>query len=164
MATITRSLILSLLFPVLFAGCSSPTASLDMISVARKGIRLASEGEAQVHNEILQRLQSQVSALDSAFDVDVRLVAAGQILDANDNPVELSSQWVISARKGYIAARDLTTKQIQLSKAAHVKRLDNLKTSAEALEMASNLIVQQWNVANRIKQHILEVQRRFIND
>ncbi len=164
MATITRSLILSLLFPVLFAGCSSPTASLDMISVARKGIRLASEGEAQVHNEILQRLQSQVSALDSAFDVDVRLVAAGQILDANDNPVELSSQWVISARKGYIAARDLTTKQIQLSKAAHVKRLDNLKTSAEALKMASNLIVQQWNVANRIKQHILEVQRRFIND
>ncbi len=155
------SVVVSLVF---LSGCSAPTATLDLLTVARKGISSAADEEAHQHREIVKRLAAQMAALDSAFDADVRLVGAGQIRTGEGTPVELSPEWVISARKGYIAARDLLNEQVQSSQAAHAARRDNLKAADEALEMASELIVRQWNIAERVKQHVLNVQRRIIHD
>lgn len=159
-----RMLGLVLVSAIVLTGCSAPTATLDLITVARKGISSAADEEVHQHAEIVKRLEAQMFALDSAFDADVRLAAAGQIKDAEGAAVELSPEWVISARKGYIAARDLLSKQIQSSQMAHANRRDNLKAADEALDMASQLIVRQWNVAERIRQHLLNVQRRSVHD
>lgn len=164
MITRVRMLRFFLLVVVLLTGCNAPTATLELITVARKGINSAVEGEKRQHAEVVRQLEAQMAALDSAFDADVRLVAAGQIKNPEDNPVELSPEWVISARKGYTAARDLLSGQIQSTRTVHAKRLDNLEAADEALEMASQLIVRRWNIAERIKEHVLNVQRRFIHD
>ena len=159
-----KGLVLSALAMLMLAGCSAPTATLDLITVAQKGVRTAQESESQQHQEILRHMDGQLAALDSAFDADVHLAAAGQVKKADGTPVEFTGDWVISARKGYVAARDTVNGQIRSSEAAHAVRQDNLKAADEALAMASQLIVQQWNVGEQIKQRVLDVQRRLLND
>jgi len=159
-----RTLPLISLVAFSLAGCAAPSATLDLITVARKGIASARESQAAQHAEIIERLKAQTAALDSAFDADVRLAAAGQITKPDGRPVELSVDWIISARKGYVAARDLLAEQIRSAEVAHVARQDNLKAADEALEMASQLTVQQWNIAERIKQHLMAVQRRLVHE
>jgi hypothetical protein len=146
------------------AGCNTTAATLDLITVARRGVRLIQEDQNRQSAEIVQQLQRQAAALDSAFDADVKLAAAGQIKSADGKPVQLSPEWVISARKGYAAARDLLAEQIRLAEAAHAKQQDNLRTMDESLERASQLIVQQWAIAEQIKQHVLSCQRRLADD
>jgi len=159
-----RTLLLILPMAFSLVGCAAPTATLELITVARKGILSAQESQAAQHAEIVERLKAQTAALDSAFDADVRLAAAGQIAKPDGRPVELTVDWIISARKGYVAARDLLSEQIRSAEAAHVAGQDNLKAADEALEMASQLTVQQWNIAERIKQHLIAVQRRLVHD
>ncbi len=83
------SVVVSLVF---LSGCSAPTATLDLLTVARKGISSAADEEAHQHREIVKRLAAQMAALDSAFDADVRLVGAGQIRTGEGTPVELSPE------------------------------------------------------------------------
>ncbi len=147
----------------MLTGCSAPTATLDLITVARKGLTLAKQAQIDQHTELANRLESQTASLDTAFDADVRLVAAGQIKNSDGKPVALTPEWVISARKGYAAARDLLAKQARSAEAAHATRLDNLNAADEALDMATQLIVQQWAITNRIRQELINVQRRLIN-
>lgn len=149
---------------LLLSGCSAATATLDLISVVRKGIQLEQESEAQQHAQILQHLTGQLAALDSAFDADVRLVAAGQIKSSDGSIVELSPEWIVSARRGYIAARDLLGDQVRSAEGAHSTRQDNLKSIDESLEMASRLVVREWNVTERIRQHVLDTQRRLLHE
>ena len=101
--------------------------------------------------------------MDVAFDADVKLVGAGKIEDASGQPVELTPQWVISARKGYAAARDLIGEKIRLAEALHATRMDNVRAADEALEMASQLVVQQSNLGLRIKQQLIAIQRRLVH-
>jgi len=141
------------------AGCSAPTATLDLITVARKGISMAKQGEVEQHAEVVKALATQLASLDTAFDADVRLVAAGQVADTQGKPLGLTAEWVISARRGYTTARDMLTGQVQATEASHTTRLDNLKAADEALDMASQLIVQQWAVTNRVRQELINIQR-----
>ena len=150
-----------LLVVILLAGCSAPSATLDLITVARKGITSAQEAEQANHALLVQRLEAQKSSLDVAFDADVRLAAAGQIKDNAGRPVALTPEWVISARKGYAAARDLTDKQIRSAQTAHATRMDNLRAADESLDMASQLILRQWSVSEKIRQHLINLQRRL---
>jgi len=149
---------------VLLSGCAAPTATLDLIGVARKGLQGVRADEEAQHAQTLKRMEAQAAALDAAFDADVRLVAAGQIRNPEGEPVSLTPEWVISARAGYAAARNLLQDQLLSLERTHQVRQDNLAATDESLEMASQLIVQNWNVAQRIKQHLLEVQRRWINE
>ena len=153
-----------LLAAAVITGCSAPTATLDLITFARKGIDSAAQEEARMHQEVVRGIKAQVAALDSAFDADVRRVTAGQIQNAEGEIVELSPEWVISARKGYIAVRDLLTNEVQSAHAGHLQRQDNLKATDEALEMASELIVRQWNVGEQIQRHLMNIQRKLIHD
>ena len=148
----------------LAGGCSAPTATLDLITVAQKGIHSAREDAQQQHAEIVRMLKTQAAALDSAFDADVRLAASGQIKKPSGEVVQFTPEWVISARKGYTAARDLLADQIRSAETAHTIRRDNLNVAEESLEMASQLVIHQWNVAERIKQHILNIRRSLQND
>jgi hypothetical protein len=125
---------------------------------------MAQESEAHQHTETLHHLKSQSAALDSAFDADVRLAGSGELKKPDGTVVELSPEWITSARKGYIAARDLLSEQVRLAEVAHATRRDNLRVADESLEMASHLIIQQWNVTEQLKQHVLSAQRRFLND
>ena len=159
-----RAVALLLLVGLVPPGCSAPAAAVDLITIARRGIASSQKGHEQQHGEIVRRLSVQAAALDSGFDADVRLAAAGQLKTAKGEPVELSPEWIVSARKGYIAARDLLAEQIRLGELAHAKQQDNLKIADESLEMATQLIVQQWNVAERIKHHVLNIQRSLVND
>lgn len=147
----------------LLAGCVAPPATVDLITVARKGLAMAREAQASQHAEIVRQLESQSAALDQAFDADVRLAAAGQIKTADGQVVPFTPEWVISARKGYAAARDATGRELRGAEAANAARSDNIKAADEALDMASQLIVQQYSVSEQIKQQIINVQRSLLN-
>ena len=146
----------------MLAGCAPP-ATMDLITVARKGLTMAQEAQAARHGDLLGQLNAQAAALDQAFDADVKLAAAGQIKDAEGKTVALTPDWVISARKGYAAARDAVSKQVRAEDALHAAQTDNLKTTDEALDMAGRLIVQQWAIGERIQQEFLNLQRRLIS-
>jgi len=144
-------------------GCAAPGATLDLITVARKGLAMSRQAQADRHAEIVRRLQAGIAELDGAFDNDVRLVAAGQIKSPDGQPAGLTPEWVISARKGYSAARDLVAEDIRAAEQAGAADEDNLKAADEALEMASQLVVQQWSIGERLKQQLIDAQRRLVN-
>jgi hypothetical protein len=145
----------------LLAGCGAPTATLDLITVARGALASAKEAEEEHHAELARRLEAQAASLDAAFDADVRLAAAGKITDAEGKAVAFTPEWVIAARKGYAAARDLLAEQGRSAEAAHATRLDNLAAADEALDMASQLILQQWALSEKVRQELINVQRRL---
>lgn len=145
-------------------GCSAPAAALQLIGVARETLAAQRDAQDEMHAERMDGIDSRRAALDAAFDADVRLAAAGGITDAEGNRVRLTPEWIISARKGYAAARDLAAEDAMDAAAAHRTRMDNLRAADEALEMAASLILQQTHVAERIRQHLLTLQRRFIHE
>ncbi len=163
MVTGTRVLICLLIAACPLAGCSAPSATLDLITVARMGIKSASEAQAASHAELLQHYDAQAKSLDDAFDTDVRLIESGQIKDTEGNPLKLDAEWIISARKGYAAARDVIAEQKRGVEAAHAVNIDNLNAADEALDMASRLIVQQSSLTQKLKQHLINIQRRLID-
>ena len=116
------------------------------------------------HEVEVQRLATQAAALDAAFDADVKLAAAGAICDAEGKPVELTPEWVISARKGYAAGRDILADEVRTAEATHRTGQDNLAAADEALEMATELTVWQSDLSERFKQHLMTVQRSLIHD
>lgn len=143
------------------AGCQSQSASLELITVARRGLAMAQEAEAALHARQVKQLEVQAASLDAAFDADVKLLAAGQVRDAQGKPLSLTPEWVISARKGYAAARDVVGRQARDGDSAHATRVDNLQASDEALEMASQIILQQMALGQTIRQQLLEAQRKL---
>lgn len=163
MVTGTRAMRCLLIAACLPAGCSAPSATLDLITVARMGIKSATEAQTASHTELLQYYDMQAKSLDDAFDADVRLAESGQLKDADGNPLKLGAEWIISARKGYAAARDALADRKCGAEAAHAVNIDNLKASDEALDMASQLIVQQSSLTQTLKQHLINIQRRLID-
>ncbi|MFW6132995.1 MAG: hypothetical protein ACOC8F_03800 [Planctomycetota bacterium] len=143
----------------LAGGCGAPPARTDLLTVARKGLAGAVQAEDEHHAAALERTATQQAALDAAFDADVKLAAAGELTDADGEPVRLTPEWVISARKGYAAARDLLADQARTAERAHATRVDNLDAADEALRMAQELIVRQWAIRDRIKQTVLNLYR-----
>ena len=163
MAKYVKPILLALVLSAA-VGCAAPSASLDLISVARKAVAAAEQAEDAQHAELMRLLSERQSALDAAFDADVALVAAGQIRDATGEPVALTPEWVVSARKGYAAARDLVAADIRSAEKAHATRMDNLQAGDQALDMASQLIVRQWSVSEQIRQRLIESQRRLAHE
>ncbi|MBN1555673.1 MAG: hypothetical protein JXA11_13090 [Phycisphaerae bacterium] len=153
-----KQLVLSLL--LILPGCATPTATVELIGVAKKTLASASQVRQNSHERIVQQYQAQQKALDAAFDADVRLVAAGELKNADGEPIPLSADWIVAARKGYSAARDLLSEQIQTEQAAHTVEQDNLAAAAEALRMAEELTILQWNVSERIKQQFLKLTKQ----
>ena len=142
-------------------GCAAPSATLELVTVARRAITDAKSVQASQHDELLRQMESQQAALDAAFDADVTAAAAGALKDASGQPVPLSADWVISARKGYALARDALAHQMRSAEAAHRVNQDNLAAADEALDLAGQLIVAQWNVTERIKTQLIAAQRRL---
>lgn len=163
-ALLRLCVLVTLLVPALSAGCGAPPAAMELIAVARKGLADASTLEKSRHAEALSRLDAQKAALDSAFDADVRLVEAAKIRDAAGKPVPLSAEWVISARRGYAAARDALAEQHRRVQAEHACHLDNLSAADEALGMASRLILQHYALAQRARQIVHSLGRRLIRE
>lgn len=145
-------------------GCAAPSATLDLISVARKGIASAKRESDAAYADNQRRLEAQAASLGAAFDADVKLAAAGKITSADGKAVKLSAEWVISARKGYAAARDLLSKQLYSSRLAHQTAVDNLTASDEALDMACELILSRWNISQQVKMRLLDIQRSLTNE
>jgi hypothetical protein len=143
-------------------GCSPPAATLDLLTVARMGLSSAKEAQQEQHSAILEHVRQRAGALDAAFDSDVRLAASGGIRDATGEPVALTAEWVISARKGYAAARDAMAREAQGADAAHAVRMDNLAAADEALQMAAQLVSLQWDLDARVRGQLLAAQRRLV--
>ena len=163
-APIPLCVLVALIVPALSAGCGAPPATMELIAVARQGLADASTLEKSRHTEAVGRLDALKAALDSAFDADARLVEAGKIQDAADKPVPLSAEWVISARRGYAAARDALAQQRRRLEAEHACHLDNLSAADEALEMAGRLILQHYALAGQARQIIHALGRRLIRE
>jgi hypothetical protein len=145
---------------ILLSGCSSPTATVQLIDIGLAGLDAARTAQQQQHDQLTQHLDRQLTALDSAFDTDVKLVAAGQLKTPDGQPVDLTAEWVIQARRGYAAARSLVQQQRRHEQQAHASELDNLRAAEEALRMARTLSVMQWNVAERFKQTFLSLSNQ----
>lgn len=163
MARIVKRILLCGWLCLSAVGCTAPQATLDLITVARKGLTDAQEAQARQHAAFLGRVQTQMGSLDVAFDADVKLIAAGGIQDEAGQPLSLTPEWVISARKGYAVARDALADEMRAASAAHAVHQDNLWAADEALEMASQLIVQQWAVSDRIRQALINMQRKIVH-
>jgi hypothetical protein len=136
-------------------GCSAPTATTGLIAQGQRGLSDARHAQQRIHARYCVSHQSQLHALDDAFDADVKLVAAGQIAGDDGKPIPLSADWVIAARRGYALARDTLATQFASETQAHAIQLDNLAAASEALRLANELTVLQWNVSARIKQAFL---------
>ncbi len=145
------------------SGCGAPPATLELVSVAQKAISDASAYERDRHAETLSRLDGQSASLDAAFDADVKLIAAGGITDSTGKPIPLTAEWVISARKGYAAARDALARQRRRNQASHATHQDNLSAAVEALDLARMLIIQHSTLTGRARQFVMSLQRRFTN-
>jgi len=143
-------------------GCGAPTSALSLIAVARQGIQQERQDAAAAHKVLIAQLRTGQAALDAAFDADVKLAAADQVRNAQGKPAALSAEWVISARKGYIAARDAIAAQIAAQQLAEATRQDNLSAADEALRLAGDVIVQQAALGRQVKQYLLSIQRRLI--
>ena len=140
-------------------GCSGPAASLQLLTVARQGIEQAQQDQDQRFDELDRAVASQMAGLDAGFDADVRLVATGGLRDATGQPVPLSAEWVVDARRSYTAARDhLATQRADLARAKAVQQ-DNLRASQEALDLAADLIVQQSALTGPIKLALMHAGR-----
>jgi hypothetical protein len=124
---------------------------------------MARQAEVEHHAQLAKQVEAQLASLDIAFDADVRLAAAGQVRDPDGKVLTLTADWVISARKGYAAARDILAGQTRSADASHAVRVDNLKAADDALDMAAQLTVQQWAITNNLRQELINVQRRLIN-
>lgn len=140
-------------------GCSASPAALDLLDQAERGLNDARSLEQDRHAEGIDRLAGQVSALDAAFDADVRLAEAGAIRDEQGRTVPLDGEWVISARRGYGAALRALHERQRQAEQAHATRLDNIDAAAEALDMARRLIVQQMRIPQDIRQRLLTLHR-----
>lgn len=153
----------ALLLLVAAGGCSPPPATLDLIAVARAGLADARAAQADQHQALMKQYAAQAAALDAAFDADVRLAAGGALTDGSGKSVPLSGEWVVSARKGYIAARDAVSETMRSAQAAHTVRMDNVQAADEALDMAASLILQQQALNLRVREQLLEFQRKASN-
>jgi len=151
----TFVLALTLLLP----GCATPTATIDLIGVAKKSLASAATAQQQSHELIVKQYQAQQASLDAAFDADVRLAATGGLKNAKGDPITLSADWIISARKGYTAARETLAEQIRNEQETHAVEQDNITAALDAMEMARELTVLQWNVGERFKQKFLKMSQ-----
>jgi hypothetical protein len=119
------------------------------------------------HEEIQSRMQERTAQLDDAFDADVKLAGAGLLRKPmaatapadSSQVVSFTPEWVISARRGYAAARDAMARDARNEEIAHAVRMDNLAASDEALDMATQLIVRQWNLGQKLESSMLALQR-----
>jgi len=160
-ARVRRLLVALAVLSACMSGCAAPQAAVDLIAVAREGLTGAKEAEDQQHACLMANLQAKIGALDAAFDADVRLAEAGGIQTADGEPVTLSSQWVISARKGYSAARGAIAEQMQSAEAVHFIRQDNLQAADEALHMAEQLIIEHSLLGQRIRQALAKAKEEL---
>lgn len=159
-----RCLLLLPLFAAAFeAGCATQSASLELITVARRGLSMAQDAQVQQHAQQVGQLSAQSAALDAAFDADVKLVAAGQLKTAQGQAISLSPEWIISARKGYAASRDQVAEQLRQADSANATRLDNLRAADEALDMATQLILQQTNLGSSVIGQLMGAQQKLAN-
>lgn len=150
--------VLAVLCLILQLGCSSPIATTGLIAQGQHGLADARRAQQRTHARYSTFYQSQLHALDDAFDADVKLVAAGQIAGDDGQPISLSADWVIAARRGYALARDTLATQFASETHSHAIQLDNLAAATEALHLANELTVLQWNVSARLKQAFLRNQ------
>jgi len=142
-----------------WAGCAGPSAAaLELIDAARKGITLARQAQENQHAALISQYRGRLASLDAAFDGDVKLAEAGRITTPGGQAVPLTARWVIEARKGYIAARDALSRQIQAAELAHRTNLENLKAAEESLQMAAGLILRQMNIHESIKTKVLSIR------
>ena len=146
------------------AGCTAPPATVELVNVARQALADASELADARRADDLARLDELAAALDIGFDADVRLVAAGGLAGADGKPVALSAEWVISARKGYAAARGALADQRTRRAAECAREKDNMAAAGEALEMTVQLILQQYAVGERLRNLLLSAQRRIVHE
>ena len=157
-------LVALVLAAALAAGCGAPPATMELIAVAENALIDAAALARSRHGDDIKRIDAQAAALDAAFDADVRLVEAGKIASAAGEPVQLSAKWVISARKGYAAARDALAQQRLRLAAEQAVTSDNFAAAAEALEMARQLILQHYALTERTKLALGSLGRRLIRE
>jgi len=145
-----------------FAGCAPPQATISLINQGQAAIAGARADVAAQHGEIVRFLAAQDGALDVAFDADVKLIAAGAIKDKAGNAVPLSADWVISARKGYSAAKSIVSAEIRSAEIAQSIRQDNLAAGVDALDLAKKLIIMQMNLSENMKGWLMSLESKVI--
>jgi hypothetical protein len=155
-----KSVFWGLVASLLCGGCATPTATTELISQGLKGLEMARSAREQSHEIETKMYQQQLAALDAAFDSDVRLITAGGLKDKDGKAIALTADWIISSRKGYSAAACAITNHMVKAQQVYATDLDNIAAANEALQLANELVVMQWNVGERFKQQFLQLQQR----
>lgn len=156
--------VLILMSATLFiGGCASPTATIDLINVAKKALQQAGEEKQVMYEQQQKMYRSQITALDDGFDADVKMIAAGGIKTAEGETVTLTPEWIISARQGYSAARAAIETQMLAAEKNNMIEQDNLKVGIESLDMAQELEIMQWNIAEAFKVQFKKLTERNDN-
>ncbi len=148
---------------VLAAGCGS-AATVDLITIGRAGLADARTAQMENHQEILDALASTADALNSAFDADVRLIESGGIVDPDGEPIALTGDWVISARKGYSVAMAALMANVRNAEAVHAVRMDNIAAADESLEMATQLMLRWSALSADAQGQLLTAQDKLIGN
>lgn len=159
-----KKFFVGLVLCLLCSGCATPTATTELIAQGMKGLEMARDAREQSYAIETKMYQQQLASLDAAFDADVKLIAAGGLTDKDGKAVEMTSDWVISARKGYSTAAGVIGKAMIQSHQAYATDLDNIAAANEALQLANELVVLQWNVGERFKQQFLQLQQRSMKN
>ena len=146
----------------LTGGCDGP-AAMELLGVARGAVAQARTELQADHDDRLSLVKFQCRSLDTAFDADVRLVAAGGIVTADGEPVTLSPEWVISARQGYGAAREALVEQMLAMEADHAVRQDNLVAADEAIDQAGRLMLQWSLLSESVQTLLIQAQEESID-
>lgn len=155
-----KSMFLGLSMCLLCGGCATPTATTELITQGLKGLEMARSAREQSYAIETKMYQQQLAALDAAFDADAKLIASGGLKDKDGKAIEITADWIISARKGYSAAVGAVNNHMIKSQQVYATDLDNITAASEALQYANELVVMQWNVGERFKQQFLQLQQR----
>jgi hypothetical protein len=140
-----RAIRYSLLLLGALAGACSPVADAqrELALQARAGVEQLRAASTERRALVSDAQAMRRRALDSAFDLDVRVVAAAT------QPV-LSPEWVITARQAYAAGLDALAQQQAASREADAVTEANFAAVARALEQLQALAEAQQRWAEQL--------------
>lgn len=141
----------------LSAGCRMPAAGLGVLDGLDVALGNASAGQSAVAAALIDHLDAQQSALDAAFEADLRHLAAAT---QPDDPPAVRLDDVLEAKRLYDSKR----REIETGRLAVGDSMDrlaaNLSASREMVEMLRQLVRQQNLLAGQADLALDAILRR----
>lgn len=153
--------LLPLFGTLLLPGCGPPRSSIQLVDIARDGVKSARKNAEQDLQAILELYDQQLQSLDAAFDQDIQEVSSGAVLETDDSAVQLTAAWVIRARKGYAAARMVIERQRHRRIADHLLEVKNLDAVDWALRALEDVLALRFETDRTVRSQLVDLRRKI---